>query len=74
MFKIKLNKDIKKYNHPIAGSDLLQEIDKVCHNQYVAIKINDKIKDLSTIISYDCEVAFVPSSSSSILITSSSFL
>ena len=48
MFEIKLNKNIKKYNDSISGVDLLQEIDKSLRQSCLAIKINNEIKDLST--------------------------
>ena len=63
MFEIKLNKNIKKYNHEISGLDLLQEVDKSLRHNCVAIKINDEIKDLSTVINENSEIDFIFSSS-----------
>jgi threonyl-tRNA synthetase len=63
MFEIKLNKNIKKYNHEISGLDLLQELDKSLRHNCVAIKINEEIKDLSTVINENSEIDFIFSSS-----------
>ena len=63
MFEIKLNNNIKKYNHEISGLDLLQEVDKSLRHNCVAIKINDEIKDLSTVINENSEIDFIFSSS-----------
>ena len=63
MFEIKLNKNIKKYNHEISGLDLLQEVDKSLRQNCVAIKINEEIKDLSTVINENSEIDFIFSSS-----------
>jgi len=63
MFEIKLNKSIKKYNHEISGLDLLQELDKSLRHNCVAIKINEEIKDLSTVINENSEIDFIFSSS-----------
>ena len=63
MFEIKLNKNIKKYNDSISGVDLLQEIDKSLRQSCLAIKINNEVKDLSTVINENSEVDFVFSSS-----------
>ncbi len=63
MFEITLNKKKKKYSQEISGVELLKEIDSSIRNQCIAIKINDKIKDLSTIINNDCDIAFILSSS-----------
>jgi threonyl-tRNA synthetase len=63
MFEIKLNKNIKKYNDSISGVGLLQEIDKSLRQSCLAIKINNEVKDLSTVINENSEVDFVFSSS-----------
>ena len=59
MIKIRIDNIIQEYNKNISGTDLLQKnhIDK--NNDYIAVKINEKIADLSTIIKQDSEVKFV---------------
>lgn len=63
MFIVKINKKIKKFNETITGVDLLQEIDEKLRNECIAIKINEKIQDLSIKINYDCKATFIFSSS-----------
>ena len=59
MFEIKLNRQIEKFNQAINGTQLLNFLDHSMRKNCLALRINDKVCDLSQKISQNCNVDFI---------------
>ena len=59
MLKITINKKTIRFSDKLSGTELLKKIFSNEIDQYIAMEINGKITDLSTIIANDCEIRFI---------------
>ena len=63
MIKVKINGKKEIYDYKITGQELLQSINRNSKCSCVAIELDGKVFDLSTVIEQDCEARFILSSS-----------